>query len=169
MLKIIWLSRIFNDKINLKMNGDDVPAEPTHSPQVNIEHRAITLFHDIDILGNYTDANWFLNLSPTAFMRFLFELNDIWTYRANLSDAIKNEICPNYHDLFRMMFLVDIRLVTLPILKEIALGIMEKLVRDGINADSRCLGASYVLCALTLVSHEAAVALPWLYQSVFIL
>ena len=94
-------------------------------------------------------------------------MNDIWSYRANLSDTIKREICPDYRDLFRVMFLVDIRLVTLPILQEIALSIMEKLVRSGINNDSRCLGANYVLCALTLVSHEAAVALPWLYQSVF--
>ena len=169
MLKIIWLSRIFNDTINLKMNGDTVAETATISPQINIENRALALFHDIDILGNYTNPNWFLNLSSTACMRCLFELNDIWSYRANLSDAVKYEICPDYHDLFRMLNLVDIRRVTLPILQEIALSIMEKLVRDGINTDSRCLGANYVLCALTLVSPEAAVALPWLYQSVFTL
>ena len=45
--------------------------------------------------------------------------------------------------------------------------IIEKLVRSGINHDSKCLGANYVLCALTLVSSDAATAIPWLFQSVF--
>lgn len=166
MLKIIWLSKLFNDTLNLKMN-DDITSEPVSPSHPNIDNRVMSVFHDIDILGNYTNLNWFLNLSTAALMRFLFELNDIWSYRANLLDSIKREICPNYQDLFRMMHLVDIRLVTLPILQEIALGVIEKLVRNGINHDSRCLGANYVLCALTLVSPDAAIALPWLYQSVF--
>ena len=43
---------------------------------------------------------------------------------------------------------------------------MENLISKGINTDSRSLGAFYILSALTLVSHSAAVALPWLYESV---
>ena len=49
---------------------------------------------------------------------------------------------------------------------DIALTIMEKLVCSGIHNDSRNLGANYVLCALTLVSADAALSLPWLFQSV---
>jgi hypothetical protein len=43
---------------------------------------------------------------------------------------------------------------------------MENLISKGINTDSKSLGAFYILSALTLVSHSAAVALPWLYESV---
>lgn len=43
---------------------------------------------------------------------------------------------------------------------------MEYLVKSGHTADSRSLGAYYVLAALTLVSEDARIALPWLYQSV---
>jgi hypothetical protein len=45
------------------------------------------------------------------------------------------------------------------------LNVLEKLVLSGVDKDSKCLGAYYVLGALTLVSVNAANALPWLYQA----
>jgi hypothetical protein len=65
-----------------------------------------------------------------------------------------------------MLYMLDIRQEGLPIVQDIALTIMERLTRDGINRDSRCLGANFVLCALTLVSNDAANSLPWLFHSV---
>jgi hypothetical protein len=62
--------------------------------------------------------------------------------------------------------MIDLRVVPLPIVQDIALVIIERLVRSGINRDSRALGANFVLTALTLVNAEAAIALPWLFQSV---
>jgi hypothetical protein len=64
------------------------------------------------------------------------------------------------------MYMMDLRTVSLPVIQDVALTIMEMLVHDGINQDSRALGANFVLCALTLVNVEAAMALPWLFQSV---
>ena len=46
------------------------------------------------------------------------------------------------------------------------LEIMEKLVTTGIDKDSKCLGAYYILGALTLVNNDAATSLPWLFQAV---
>ena len=43
---------------------------------------------------------------------------------------------------------------------------MNNLVNTGINESSRSLGAYYILSALTLVNHDAAEAMPWLYQAV---
>lgn len=159
VLKLIWFSRLFKEEIDV--NFQEVEIE-----MPSLSSRSITLFHDMDILGNYTNVIWFTSLSHTAVVRFIVELNDIWSYRANLSDNVKREICPNHRDLFRMMYMMDIRSVALPIIQDIALTIMEMLVRDGINRDSRALGANFVLCALTLVNPEAANALPWLFQSV---
>ncbi len=162
VLKLIWFSRLFKEELNMNLAAPDVPGNEMQS----ISGRSITLFHDMDILGNYTNVQWFLSLGQTAVVRFILELNDIWSYRANLSETVKREISPNHRDLFRMMYIVDIRSVALPIVQDIALSIMEMLVRDGINRDSQCLGANFVLCALTLVNPEAANALPWLFQSV---
>jgi hypothetical protein len=160
VLKLLWFSRLFKEELNINMEEDIVEVQ-------SIQDRAQSLFHDMDILGNYTNAAWFLSLSQPALVRFIVELNDIWSYRANLSEAVKRDICPNHRDLFRLMYMMDLRVVALPLVQDVALSIMEMLVRDGINADNRCLGANFVLCALTLVNTEAAHALPWLFQSVF--
>ena len=51
-------------------------------------------------------------------------------------------------------------------LQKNALLIINQLITKGISKEHCTLGASYVLCALTLVSEPAAIALPWLFQSV---
>ena len=165
MYKIKLLSSLFNDKINFNIVEEEIVIVNSN-PQELIESRVISLFHDIDILGNYTNYTWFMNLNQQLLVKFIFELNDIWSFRANLDDEVKRNICPNYRDLFRMMLMTDIRSASMMTLYEISLDIMENLVRRGINNDYRCLGANYVLCALTLVNIETAIALPWLYESV---
>jgi len=181
MLKLIRLSKVFKEKIQLKINDttssnsntivdNNMNNNMNNSNETflqNIDDRIFSVFHDIDILGNYTHQQWFTNLTNTDLIRFIYELHDIWSYRANLCPIVKNEICPNHHDLFRMIHIIDLRIALFPILQDIALTIIEKLVRSGINHDSKCLGANYVLCALTLVSSDAATAIPWLFQSVF--
>ena len=161
IIKIIRLSKIFKEPINLDTNEGE-----EKNIVLNIENRIIMLFNEIDHLGNYTNYNWFMSLNQIGLMRFIIEINDIWSYRANLSEEVKREICPEHRDLFHRMFMIDLRVANIPILREIAIDIMNKLVRDGINYDSRCLGANFVLCALTLANQDAADALPWLYQSV---
>lgn len=170
MLKIIWLSKLFKDEIHLNMtdtneneNDNGVIMLP---PILTVETRVINLFHDIDLLGNYTDAAWFLELNQLQLVRFILELNDIWSYRAGLTEELKRSICPNHRDLFRMLYVIDIRVASVIILREICLNSADRLVHDGVNREYRCLGTNYVLCALTMVSHAAAEALPWLYQSV---
>ena len=161
MTKLLRYAMVLQQAINIDSNeGED------KSLLQNFETRLSTLFIDIDALGNYTNYNWFMALNQLHLMRFITEMNDIWSYRANLSEQVKREICPMHRELFQQMFIIDIRYASATILREIALDIMSKLVRDGINQSSRNLGATFVLCALTLVSPDAAAALPWLYESV---
>jgi hypothetical protein len=47
-----------------------------------------------------------------------------------------------------------------------ALQIISHMIKDGINDEMKKLGAYYVLCALTLVSPEAAANMPFLYAAV---
>jgi hypothetical protein len=51
-------------------------------------------------------------------------------------------------------------------IKKIVLDVLEKFVNNGVDRDSKTLGAYYVLGALTLVNDSAATSLPWLFQSV---
>ena len=94
------------------------------------------------------------------------ELIDIWSYRAPLTIETKRAICPplgnpftrNFHQLQTIENIDEVRKYTLEIL--------ERFVNLGIDRDNKCLGAYYVLGALTLVSPDAATSLPWLYQAV---
>jgi hypothetical protein len=47
----------------------------------------------------------------------------------------------------------------------VILEVLERFVNNGIDNDSKSLGAYYILGALTLVNEAAATSLPWLYQS----
>jgi hypothetical protein len=163
MMRIIRLSHIYGDKIEIQIKNEEMGGGVNEQ---SIEQRALSVFHDIDILGNYTDYMWFVTLERIELIKFIIELHDIWSYRANLSDAVKREISPNYYEVFSNISRENIHGKTTIMLYHLCLKLIEGLVRPGINNESRSLGANLVLCALTLVSVDAAIALPWLYQSV---
>ena len=98
-------------------------------------------------------------------IKFIRELYDIWNYRANLQQDVKNNIS-NFRDPFLNLNISAIANMSRERLNHIVLTIIERFVYSGINEESRVLGSYYVLCALTLVSSSAAEALPWLYNSV---
>ena len=140
------------------------PLEITEEKK--LELKTVSIFQEIDNLGNYTDVKWFNSLHKINIIRFIRELYDIWNYRASLSFATKREICPPIGNPFLNISLSILPSLHFLKLKKDALNIMEIMITRGINDSSRCLGANYILCALTLVSSDAANNLPWLYQSV---
>ena len=161
---LLRLSRILNIKISTEIA--DITKEVSNKK--SLELRCLSLFQNIDALGNYSDPQWFLSLNKEQLIKFIRELIDIWSYRAPLTIETKRSICPptghpflrlsNFHLLQTLENLDDIRMIILEI--------MERFVNTGINKDSKCLGAFYVLGAITLVNYHAASALPWLYQAV---
>jgi hypothetical protein len=161
--RIITITKLLNRNINLLFEDDTVQV----SPEKVIEFRCIKLFQEIDALGNYSDHMWFLSLSKVNLIKFIRDLADIWNYRANLTNETKSQICPPYGDLFSNVNIHHIySQQDVIIIRRIILETIEKLVYNGINADSKSLGAYYILSALTLVNQNAAIALPWLFQSV---
>lgn len=162
---LLRLSRVL--KINILTELSDVTKEV--SDKKLVELRALTLFQNIDALGNYSNFQWFLTLNRNQLIKFLKILVKIWQYKANLSNKAKKAICypsgnpfqglPNYSILESLDNLDEVR--------KIILEIMEKLVNTGIDKDNKCLGAYYVLSALTLVNNEAATSLPWLFEAAY--
>lgn len=159
--RLITFSKIFGEKIVTKI---EEPEEVC--PIKQLELRTLALFQDMDDLGNYTDTSWFWSLDKVKIIKLIRELGDIWMYRAQLSLETKKEICPPIGDPFRGVHMTHINSLSIFGVRKMALKIMEKLVRRGINTSSKSLGANFVLCGLTLVNENAANALPWLYQSV---
>jgi hypothetical protein len=159
---LIRLSKILRIHLDLVIQDDtlDLPDEKS------IELRTLSLFQNIDALGNYSTPNWFLSLTRQQTIKMLRELLDIWDYRAQITNDTKRAICPPHgllstnhslHTIFNEQNIWKLR--------KHMLDIMERLVNSGVDHDSKTLGAYYVLGSLTIVNQNAATALPWLFQS----
>jgi hypothetical protein len=158
---VIRIARCLNIGLDLNIEADVI------SPAQSVELRALDLFQKIDALGNYSDPQWFLSLTRNQLTKFMRELHDIFSYRAQLIPEIKRNICPPHGEPFYNVNLHYIQhCPDMTDIRNFVLAIMEKFVNRGINTDSKSLGAYYVLAALTLVNESAASSLPWLYQSV---
>jgi hypothetical protein len=160
---LVRISKILKLHINLIYEDDTKNV----SFEKAIELRTVSLFQNIDSLGNYSNINWFSSLNRNNLIHFIIELKDIWKYRAQLTPQVKRNVCPPIGDPFSNLSVAYLHSEpNVWNIKKVLLEVMEKLVNTGIDKDSKCLGAYYVLGALTLVNSDAASALPWLFQSV---
>ena len=161
---LIRISRVLKIPVEIEINT--IPDNISNKK--SIELKALDLFQQINSLGNYSDFSWFLSLNRIGLIKFLRELVDIWTYRAQLTTEIKRMICPPYGDPFKNLNLTHLNNYEFNIekIQKIALDILDKLINSGIEHDNKSLGSFYVLAALTLVNDTAATSLPWLFQSV---
>jgi hypothetical protein len=130
----------------------------------------VDLFQHINTIGNYSDSEWFIALQRAELIRFVRNVHDIWYYRANLSQEMKERICPPSGNPFVLnnahVNLNVLTLLTDPEIRTICVSIIERMVRRGVSREDQCLGAFYVLATLTIVSQDARNALPWLYEAV---
>ena len=108
---------------------------------------------------------WYLNLNRHYLKRFISELVDISQYRAQISNEIKRKINPQHGDPFFTVNMNVLLSKCYEVIRKRVLDIIEIFVTQGLDNDARALGTYYVLGALTTVSHDAAVSLPWLYES----
>ena len=161
--KLVKIGKILKKKIYLEIQDDPINI----SYEKVIELRALSLFQNINALGNYSNSEWFLSLSRNNLIKFVRELCDIWNYRSQLTLEVKSKICPPNGNPFRNLNIPYIYTETdMNNVKKTILVILENLVNTGVDVDSKSLGAYYVLAALTLVNVDASIALPWLFQSV---
>jgi hypothetical protein len=162
IVRIVKISMML--KLNIRL--DHKADEPIISDEKAIELRSLELFQKIDELGNYSNFQWFLSLNKPKLLKMLRELIDIWNYRAQIELQTKRNICPPAGDPFRNLNFYNLNLEqNITNIRKTILEILEKFVNNGVDKDSKTLGACYVLGSLTIVSDDAATSLPWLFQS----
>ena len=167
--RFIKLSR----RLNTGLNVNSIEEENNNSNINSFEFKVRDLFHHIDTMGNYSNPDWFLNLSRGGIIKFIRELHDIWNYRAELSEQAKRNICNPIGNPFicrhsRMPLITIITdLISTEAIKIRGYLVMENMVRYSINQENSAIGCYYLLGALTLVSQDASEALPWLYQCMY--
>ena len=167
--RMIFLSNLLNIPINLKIDNSESFGTLIKSSS----SEALELFQYIDQLGNYTNVDWFMNLSKDKLLDFIMALFEIWNFRAELSNSMKVKICnpsgnPFYNENMMHNQTIIQYLTLMPNIEQVRLGVLEilsKFVKNGLNDEYKKLGSYYVLGALTLVSNDAENSLPWLYES----
>jgi hypothetical protein len=164
-----WIYTINHFK---NMNEDIDALESKMNIHEVFNLRVVSLFQYINQLGNYSNPSWFLELSIPDIRKFYRGLRDIWYHRAGLTWSIRRDICPLVDPFTILTSDYPVYTATDLISAELyykikVVQVMELMVYPGIDTDSKTLGALYILTALTLVSDTAALAFPWLYQSVY--
>ena len=164
--RIIKLSRMMKVPIEIEIKQE------TMDPRKRMEMKILELFQLMNSYGNYSNSEWFINLSRSEHIRFARELVDIWNYRAQLTLSKKIEICPPHGMPFlgtpyhiNVATNINMNNLTNDTVMRFNVQIIENFIRTSIDADNKALGALYVLSALTLVSNEARNAMPWLYEA----
>jgi len=130
-----------------------------------IQERTQQLFVEIDSLGNYSNYEWFSNLDRRGYIRYFRILRDIWIYRAQIPTTIKFKICPLWDPFLILTDIHSLNELSIEQLQKLCLSVMEDMVYTGLHQEFKTLGALHVLSVLTIVSHGARIALPWLYES----
>lgn len=160
--QLLRLSKILKIPVEIQIQ-DILPI----SQEKTVELQVLDLFQTIDSLGNYSNPEWFLSLNVNSMNKFLRELTDIWNYRAQLESSVKRMICPPHGNPF--LSVNPQRIINdtnIDSKRKMTLIILDKMVKSGVDRDHKALGAYYVLASLTLVNENAAMTMPWLFQSV---
>lgn len=167
-------TRNFLDKLKQKTekiqktNGEIKYDSPKLTDEQRYHQFLIRVFQKYDMIGQYTDILWFEQLDLEQLKIFYKNANDMFSYRAQLSDDIKKKIVKDgkfFHNFLNNMHSFRSkhkRLLQFEILRE-----MERIVDEGEDKEYKTLGVNLILTVLVELSQAAAVALPHLVQSTF--
>lgn len=148
-------------KYNIDLNFEQSPMT---SEQL-FYTKMVDIFHDFNMLDNYTDYRWFANLSLDQLKELYKRAEDIWNYRSQLSHQQKCKIVSSGKAFDIPIHLINkIKTNNKRKLQNIILDEFYRFSHEGINIDEKKLGVMLILTALVEVSYDAACALPHLVQ-----
>lgn len=152
------------DEIKNTIAHDKLPMQTQSVEPIHIERRVTELFIAIDTLGNYTQKEWFMNLTNMQVCSLVLRINTLWMTTTN---ETKQKICPTGSPFSIQNTGVNRMSIerTLDENRLIAIRIAEVLVHGGINNEYKVMGAMFFLTGLTTVSYPARIQMPWLYDN----
>ena len=136
------------------------------TPKQELELKAVSIFQQFDMLGNYTDHMWFMVLNLAKLKRLYREAEDMWNYRAQIPHGLK----PQYvygGKAFCIPYIVIDHMVEgqKMELQHIILDQFNRFATEGVDEDMRKLGVMLMLSSLVIVSEGAADAMPQYIQN----
>ena len=155
--------KVKNHILKLKMYGINIQEEILLDENEELEMKIKELFYNINMLDNYTDHQWFLSLNTISLINLYIKAEDIWNYRAMLSNEAKKNIIGD-----EIIFNIPLQTIKYEksklFLRTILLNYFNAMISNGIDINEKKLGAILVLSALVEVSPQAFEAMPHLAQ-----
>ncbi len=135
------------------------------TPEQEFNQYIIKTFQIMDSFGYNTDVNWFKNLNSYQLKKMWINLEDIWSYRSNLSIQEKNNIViPSakqpFQDFKKIYIYNNKEKLQKYILQDINI-----LISSGIDNNFSNIGCLYVLTSLSSVSSDCLNSMSWLQQT----
>ena len=147
----------------LELNNINVIIKKELSEDEIIENKIKDLFYKINMLDNYTNHKWFMDLNLIKLIKLYIAAEDIWNYRSSLTIQAKYNIIQNNH-IFNVPVILLKKIKSINNMRNILIDTFDIMVSNGIDINEKKLGAILVLSSLVEVSPDAAHALPHLIQ-----
>lgn len=143
-------------------------ADQELTPEQLWHQKVLDVTMKYDVLGYHTCINWFEELSGPQLNLFYVELWELWFYRLQLSNTVKNQVVPNWNRTETLLFKwqpheVRTRLDRKWWQKHI-LELLNRLVSSAELKEHKTLGALYGMTAFAIVSPRVRQHYPWLVE-----
>ena len=135
--------------------------EVSISEEQKIEFRAIKVFQDINILGNYTDFNWFMNLNTYELKNLYIKTEDMVNYRINLPHIERIKYF-NKGISFPLHSSTINTFNSQKKIRDLILNEYEEIIKYDNDINDKKTAIMWLLISLTEVSNDARNALPLL-------
>lgn len=147
-------------KINYESNDGNKSEDQLYMEKL------INVFQKFDELDNYTDVDWFNNLSFHSLKKLYFAAEDIWNYRIQMPIYRRNRIVSGglafNHNVDMIRFMPPRYKREL---QNIILDEFERFVSCASDINDRKIGAMLMMTALVEVSPDAAESMPQYVQN----
>ena len=154
---------IENYVLKLKTYGISVKEDLIMDDNIELEMKIKELFYDINMLDNYTNHKWFIDLNLHQLIELYIKAEDIWNYRAMLSYEAKRNIVGD-STIFQYSVQIIKHEKSIVLMRKILLNYFNIMISNGIDINEKKLGAILILSALVEVSQDAFEAMPHLGQ-----
>lgn len=143
-------------------------AETELTPEQVWHQNVLDVTMKYDVLGYHTCLNWFEELSIQQLYSFYSELWQLWMFRLDLSNEIKELVVPKWSASDRLLFKwMPSELRFRPEKKwwqRVILDILNRFVSSAQLKEHKILGALYGMTAFAIVSPRVRYHYPWLVE-----
>jgi hypothetical protein len=148
---------------SLLMDGEVLKAPPKKLTAAHIHDLILDVSQALDLMGYHVTVELMDALTPQQLINWYMRCEDIWNFRAELSDSSKARIVPDGRVFEHKSTLKSFTKRKLTLQKHVYEA-MRKLVSTGITEADKCTGGIYVISALTECSDVVRETYPGLYQ-----